>query len=260
MRLRAIVVDDEELARENLKMMLSDFCVDEIEVIGEADEQETAKERIENLSPDVVFLDIRMPSGIEGFKLLESIENKKFLVVFVTAFKEYAIKAFHANAVHYLMKPIDIDDLREAVNKLVEANQIFTENPENYSTYEKTLENLSTNIIDQSLSNRIAISHAKGIKIVEDNDISYLKANGNCTEIYFDDSQRYLDTRTLKIYEEILTERKFFRIHKSYIINLKYLKEYLSEDGHFAILDGDIRLPIARNRLSTFLKLLKTFR
>ena len=256
MKLRAIIVDDEEFARKNLMLLLQEFCP-EIEVVGEASRKEQAKVIIESSKPDVVFLDIRMPSGAEGFELLEEIEYKDFLVVFVTAFKDFAIKAFNANAAYYLLKPIDIDELLVSVSKLIESKKIYSENPQNFPTYFKSLRNLSDNIIKNKPNNRIAISHTKGLKIIEDDTIVHLEANGNCTTIYFEDGSRYLDTRTLKIYENILDSSKFCRIHKSHIINLNRLTGYLHEDGHFAILKGGIHIPVARNRVSEFVKMLK---
>lgn len=256
MKLRALIVDDEEFARKNLILLLEEFCP-EIEVIGEASRKEQAKAIIETSKPDVVFLDIRMPSGSEGFELLEEIEEKDFLVVFVTAFKDFAIKAFNANAAYYLLKPIDIDELRNSVEKLVETKRIFTENPSNFPTYFGTLRNLSDTIIKNKPNNRIAISHTKGLKIIEDDTITHLEASGNCTTIYFEDGTRYLDTRTLKIYENLLDPSKFFRVHKSHIINLNRLTEYIHEDGHFAVLKGGLQVPIARNRVSDFVRLLK---
>lgn len=256
MKLRALVVDDEEFARKNLTMLLEEYCP-EIEVIGEASRKEQAKAIIESSNPDVVFLDIRMPSGAEGFELLEEIENKNFLVVFVTAFKDYAIRAFNASAVYYLLKPIDIEELQLAVNRLVETQKMYQAAPDNYNTYFDSLKDLSNNLLHNKQSNRIAISHTKGLKIVDDNTITHLEASGNCTTIYFEDGTRYLDTRTLKIYENILNPAKFCRVHKSHIINLDLLKEYINEDGHFAVLKGGIRIPVARNRVTEFVKMLK---
>ena len=256
MKLRALVIDDEEFARKNLQLLIEEYCPD-IEVIGEATGKEQAKVIIESSKPDVVFLDIRMPSGSEGFELLEEVENKNFLVVFVTAFKDYAVRAFNASAVYYLLKPIDIDDLKIAVDKLVEAKKLFSEDPENFVTYFRSLKDLSQSLLHNKVSNRIAISHTKGLKVVEDNTITHLEASGNCTTIYFEDGTRYLDTRTLKIYEHILSPDKFFRVHKSHIINMSRLTEYLNEDGHFAVLKGGIRIPVARNRVTGFVKTLK---
>jgi two-component system LytT family response regulator len=256
MNLRALIIDDEEFARKNLQMMLNEYCP-EIEVIGEASGKEQAKAIIESSKPDVIFLDIRMPSGAEGFELLEEVENKDFLVVFVTAFKDYAIKAFNASAVYYLLKPIDIDDLKIAVEKLLDAQKIFADDPENFVTYFRSLKDLSQSLLHNKRTNRIAISHTKGLKIVEDQTIVHLEASGNCTTIYFTDGTRYLDTRTLKIYEHILDSNKFFRVHKSHIINLVQLTDYINEDGHFAVLKGGLKIPVARNRVSEFVKYLK---
>lgn len=256
MKLRAIIVDDEEFARKNLGMLLEEYCP-EIEVIGEASRKDQAIAIIESCTPDVVFLDIRMPSGAEGFELLDEIENKNFLVVFVTAFKDYAIRAFNASAVYYLLKPIDIDELRNATERLVATAETFRAAPENYDTYYESLKNLSQSLLHNKKSSRIAISHTKGLKIVDDSTITHLEASGNCTTIYFDDGTRYLDTRTLKVYENILDPDKFCRVHKSHIINLDKLKEYINEDGHFAVLKGGLRIPVARNRVTDFVKMLK---
>ncbi|MBL1281422.1 MAG: response regulator transcription factor [Fluviicola sp.] len=256
MKLRALVVDDEEFARKNLSMMLQDHCP-EIEVIGEASNKNQAREIIEAESPDVVFLDIRMPSGAEGFELLDEIDKKDFFVVFVTAFKDYAIRAFNASAVYYILKPIDVEELQLSVKRLVETKEFYNSEPENYTTYFESLKDLSSNLLNNKQSSRIAISHTKGLKIVEDSTITHLEANGNCTTIYFNDGSRYLDTRTLKVYENILNPNKFCRVHKSHIINLGILKEYINEDGHFAVLEGDLRIPVARNRVSEFVKMLK---
>jgi two-component system LytT family response regulator len=256
MKLRALVVDDEEFARKNLTMLLEEYCPD-VEVIGEASRKEQAKAIIESSNPDVVFLDIRMPSGAEGFELLEEIENKDFLVVFVTAFKDYAIRAFNASAVYYLLKPIDIEELKTAVSRVNETRQLYSEQPESYNTYFDSLKELSHNLLNNKPSNRIAISHTKGLKLVNDDTITHLEASGNCTTIYFSDGSRYLDTRTLKVYENLLNPEKFSRVHKSHIINLNLMKEYVNEDGHFAVLEGGIKIPIARNRVTDFVKMLK---
>ena len=198
-----------------------------------------------------------MPSGSEGFEVLDEIENKDFLVVFVTAFKDYAIRAFNASAVYYLLKPIDVDELQKAIAKLVETRNTYKDDPQSYSAYFDSLKDLSSSLLNNKPTSRIAISHTKGLKIVEDDTITHLEASGNCTTIYFKDGSRYLDTRTLKTYENILNPMKFSRVHKSHIINLDIMKEYVNEDGHFAILEGGIRVPVARNRVAEFVRMLK---
>jgi two-component system LytT family response regulator len=251
-RIKALVVDDEFPARENLKLLLAEYCPD-IACIGEAGNITDAREKILTLKPELVFLDIRMPSGIEGFDLLDSLPEKNFTVVFVTAFKEFAIKAFKANAIHYILKPVDIDELKAACEKVTESLRKGTQFTE---TYFETLEHAKSDIENKAIT-RISISHVKGIKIVKTADIIYLEADGNCTRLHFADGSSYFDTRTLKIYEEMLDEKNFYRIHKSYLINLDYLKEYISEDGHFAVLNNAVKLPVGRARAADFTATIK---
>ncbi|MFA5574797.1 MAG: LytTR family DNA-binding domain-containing protein [Brumimicrobium sp.] len=256
MKLNAIIVDDEELALKNLEIMLKTYCP-EIHLIGSANNIDDAEKMIKEKQPDVVFLDIRMPSDAEGFELLERIKNRNFLVVFVTAFKEYAVQAFQANAVHYLLKPIDDEDLRVAVDKIIATREIFQKNPENYNNYFDALQNLANRLTDKKSTNKIAISHTKGVKVVEVDDITHVEANGNCSMIYFKDNTKYLDTRTLKVYEKILNTDQFYRIHKSHIINMDMIKEYSSDSGYVVSLKNGVQLPVARNRVSKFLKTIK---
>lgn len=255
-KITAIIVDDEHLARENLKLLLNEFCP-EIEVVGLGECIEDARTLIKNKMPDAVFLDIRMPSGEEGLELLSDVKTNKFQIVFVTAFKDYAIKAFNANAIHYILKPIDIDDLKDAVNKLKNYKFLFEKDSSNIDAYIESIKNFSENIYYQNESNKITVSHSKGIKIIDDVTIFYLEGDGNCTNIHFVDGTSFFDTRTLKIYEEILNSTKFYRIHKKHIININYLTDYLNEDGSFAVLQNGIHLPVARARISDFIKTIK---
>ena len=255
MAIRSLIVDDEELARENLSMMLESFCPS-IEIVGKAGGKEEAKKLIAELQPQVIFLDICMPSGTEGLTLLDEIEDKNFLVVFVTAFKEYALKAFSANAVHYLLKPIDIDELIDANEKIEERLALIETNPESKKEYQQSLTNTAVSIRNKN-SNKLTISHSRGIKIVSIDEIEYLEAKGNCTDIYFKDKSKYTDTRTLKVYEEILDTKQFFRTHKSYMINLSYLKEYLTSMGNTAVLTSGKEIPVSRSKTKEFTTLLK---
>lgn len=254
MKLRTIIVDDEEPARENLKLLLLDHS-DEIEVIGLADSVKAAQRLIKELSPQVVFLDIRMPSETEGFDLLDSLPEKNFQVVFVTAFKDYALKAFQANAIHYILKPIDREDLKAAVKKLVANQELFSNNNESLVSYIRSLENLTKSMNPSSLPmQRITINHAKGFKIVDPSDIMYLEGEGNYTKIYFTDGTQYVDTRSLGIYENILDPKKFFRVHKSHIVNILCVSEFLNNEGAFVVMKNGTRLAISRLRLSGFLE------
>ncbi len=252
----AIIIDDEHLARENLRMLLNEFCP-EIDVVGTGQNVEEARKLIEEKKPEAVFLDIRMPSGEEGLELLEDVKSNKFQIVFVTAFKDYAIKAFNINSIHYILKPIDIEDLKDAVEKLKNYKRLFSQSSTHLETYIESIKNFSETIHYQDSSNKITISHAKGIKIVEDVSILYLEGDGNCTNIYFTDGTSFFDTRTLKVYEEILNKERFYRVHKKYIVNLTHLTDYLHEDGYFAMMQSTIKLPVARARVTDFVKTIK---
>ncbi|MBI3238220.1 MAG: response regulator transcription factor, partial [Flavobacteriia bacterium] len=201
-----------------------------------------------------IFLDICMPSGTEGFDFLEALPEKKFQVVFVTAFKDYAVRALNANAIHYLLKPVDVDDLKTAVKKLVSTNQLFNENHEQLLNYIKSLDNLSKTMMPAAGVPRITINHSKGFKIVDPNDFMYLEGEGNYTSIIFVDGTRYVDTKSIGVYEDILDQQHFFRIHKSHIVNVLYVKEFLNNDGHFVVMKNDTRLSISRLRVPQFLE------
>ena len=250
-QLTAIIVDDEEFARENIKLLLEDNCPD-VTISGVAGTINTAKALIESQRPDVVFLDISMPSGTEGFELLESLHELNFQVVFVTAHKEYAIQAFEANAAHYLLKPIDIDSLISAVEKVKTINEAAAQDPGGYSEYSKAIQSIGDTVRGELPIRRITIHHSKGFKIIEDKSIVRLEADGNCTQLFFVDGTKYLDTRTLKIYESILSESRFCRIHKSHIVNIYEVKEYLSDEGYFAILKNSEKIPVSRSKLEHF--------
>lgn len=253
--INALIVDDEELARENLAMLLESYCPS-IRVTGKAKNKEEAKAKIEALNPQVVFLDICMPSGIEGLTLLDEIPNPNFIVVFVTAFKEYAIKAFNANAVHYLLKPIDIEELIDAGKKIEKRLGHLKNNREQKEVYQETIKEVSE-AIKTGVQDKLTITHSKGIKIINQKDIVYLQADNNCTILHFKDGTKYTDTRTLKTYENLLSDAIFFRTHKSFIINLNDLKELVTSDGSYALLTNGKEIPIARSKSKTFRSILK---
>ena len=248
--LRALIVDDEEPARENLRLMLEDLCP-EVQVVGTADGQASARRMIGELDPEVIFLDIRMPSGTEGLDLLADLEGLKALVVFVTAFKDYAVQAFHTHAVDYLLKPIDQDELRAAVTKARTRVDQMRGAPNDAEAYRRALGEAVRQVAGHS--GRIIIDHARGFKLFDPRSIAHLEAEGNCTVLHFTDGTRYLDTRTLRVYEQLLDPSAFMRVHRSHIIHLDHLREYLRDDGHWAIMRNGERIPIARERLSDFL-------
>ena len=177
-RLRALLVDDEELARENLRMMLADGCP-EVNVVGTADGPNVALRSINELDPDLLFLDIRMPSGTEGLDLLEAMPDARFMVIFVTAFKDYAVQAFHSNAVDYVLKPIDPDELRAAVDKALRRWELMRNTHAEGQRYRDDLNEAVRTIKQHGASPRLAVDHAKGFKLFEPHTIIHLEADGN---------------------------------------------------------------------------------
>lgn len=252
-RLRALLVDDEELARENLRIMLADESP-EIVVVGTADGLASARQQVADLDPDLIFLDIRMPSGTEGLDLLESMPDARFMVIFVTAFKDYAVQAFHNNAVDYVLKPIDPDELRKAVHKALRRWGLMRGAADESQRYRHDLNQVVRTIKQHGTTPRLAVDHAKGFKLFEPHTIAHLEADGNCTLLHFIDGSRYLDTRTLKVYEDMLDPLQFIRTHRSHLINIDHLREFLRDDGHWAVMKDGARVPIARDRVQAFVE------
>ena len=242
--MKALIIDDEFHARENLKMLLEEYCP-YIEVCGQARDLKTGLEAIDQFKPDVIFLDIRMPSGSEGFELLDQCPEPDFLVVFVTAFKDYAIDAFKVNAVDYLLKPIDVEELEAAGIRLKKRHESLKGNPLDLKQYQENVKTLSRDMLGRN--QRLAIHHQSGIKLLKPEEILYLSAEGNCTSIHFIDGSQYLDTRTLKSFEERLDSNSFMRVHRSFIINMLELNEFSREEGNHALMSTGIKVPVSRN-------------
>jgi two-component system LytT family response regulator len=251
-KLRALIVDDELHARENLRMMLQEFCPD-VEVLDQAGGVNEAIEKIKRLKPGLLFLDIRMPSGSEGFDLLSQLNDSELQVVFVTAFKDYAIRAFQANAVHYLLKPVDPDDLIAAVAKVVTAQGYFNADKSLREDYHQRLMGLREEA-KNAWPNRISVATGKGFKVIQVKDIIRIEASGNHCYIFLSEGRRMIDSRPLGTYEEMLDPRHFMRVHKSHLINLSAVAEYRSDEGHTAILTDKSEVPIARARTQEFIE------
>ena len=251
MTLKALIVDDEFNARNNLKILIDEFCP-ELKIIGLVESAAEARIIIETEKPDVVFLDIAMPKE-DGFSLLKSYENRDFSVVFTTAYNEYALKAFKENAIDYLEKPISIDDLQKAVQKVMKVHG---------SNEQITPAELSE-LVDEAMedkNDRISVPTRDGYVIIRNTDIVHLEASDNYTMIYLIDGSRHLSSKNIKVYEENLNQEVFFRTHKSHIINVEHhLKEFSRSEGNMAVLTNGINVPIARRKMSNFLSRINTF-
>jgi two-component system LytT family response regulator len=240
----AIIIDDEWKGRMALSQKLNDYCSD-VRLIGEAENGEEGIKLIERLKPDIVFLDIEMPR-MDGFDMLLRVPQKNFDLIFTTAYDQYAIKAIKYAAFDYLLKPIDIEELKIAVSK---------SNAQNRNT-EKKLEVLDQNLRGKALLNKIAIPSIDGLLFFNITDIVHLEASNNYTSIYFINHPKLLASKTLKDFEDLLPADIFFRSHHSHLVNLNYIKRYIKGDGGQIELQDGTYVDVARRKKDEFLKVI----
>lgn len=256
--LNTIIVDDESKSSKFLNNLVNEYCP-QLTVAGIANSVKTAVPLIQEHNPDVLFLDIRL-NGKNGFNLLDEVENKNMQVIFTTAYEQYASKAFRYNAQDYLLKPIDIEELKDAVNKVQQ--RIEERQHENaLKDVAKGYQLLNTN---QTTDKILGLSTQSGFSFIKIKDILYCKAEGNYCEIFLRSENRTeLVTKTLKEFEELLSEHSFFRIHRSYLINLRYIRSYLRTqatdtfdgDGGCVVMDNSTKLPVSRDKRKLLLEL-----
>ena len=238
--LKAIIVDDELHGRNNLHSLLKSYCP-EVEVIGKCGKPFDAKKMIYDMKPDIVFLDVHMPQ-MNGFELLESLPERNFLTVIVSAHSEYGIKAVKSNVVDYLLKPIDINELEQSVKKLLLLKQSHSNG--NHDAGNKW---------------RILVSHSEGKSIIDINEIIWLEGKNNYTLIHIRDKKSLTVAKTLKEFESSVKGNNFFRVHKSDIINLNYISDYTNHDGGFITMKGGVKITISRRRIKEFEEAIKEY-
>jgi two-component system LytT family response regulator len=250
--IRALLVDDEPNNLEILEYMLLHDCEDVI-VAGKVNDASSARRWLDTNIADVLFLDINMP-GESGFELLNSLPNQKFKIVFVTAYNEYAIQAIKASALDYLLKPVNIEELQNTVARLHRSIKSPFDGAEN----QKLISHFLETIHHKSPPEKIALPHLGGISFIEVDDIVSLQADSNYTILHLITMQKMVISKTLKDFEDILDPSRFSRIHKSYIIHLKYIKEYSTTDGGMVKMADGNQWSISRRQLDVFLEKMKT--
>jgi len=249
----ALLIDDDSNLRNGMKSLLARYAP-EIRIIGEADSVETGVKIVLQNQPQVVFLDIHLGDG-SGFDLLEEVNQRGKLnsqIVFITAHEQYAIKAFRFSALDFLLKPVDPEDLQKVIEKL---KQVIDKN-DSVAHIDLLLENIRKKVDNFK---RIALSNSDGIHLFEVSDIIRCESEDNYTKFYIKNSKPILISKTLKEYEELLTEHGFERIHQSHLINLAYLKSYIKKDGGYVVMADNAHLPISqrkKERLNELLKML----
>ena len=257
MILNAIIVDDEEYSRKSLYYLVEANCPD-VRVTGMSQSVAEARELLKSQYVDIVFLDIAMPKE-NGFELLPDLEKNETSVIFTTAFDQYALKAIKASAIDYLLKPVNIDELQESIRKVFEWKTLKRNQKIDNRTYTDSLKGLSENINSLEAIRKISLPDAQGFKVKDIDDIVYLEADNNYTRFHFRDSEQMMVAKAMKDYEDVLNPDHFVRIHKSTIINLRYLKDYSNKSGLIITMQDRTELSLSRRRSPEFLERVKAY-
>ena len=244
MKLKSIIVEDEETSRAILRNYLKKYCPS-VDVIGEASNVDEALILIRNHDLDVVFLDVEMPYG-NAFDLLDKVGDVDFETIFVTAYNHYAIEALNVHASYYLMKPISIDELIKAVDYVTEIK-----------TKEDALQDQVLVPKTNSVSGKITIPQQDGFEVINTSDILYCKADDNYTEIYLNTNKKKLVSKTLKYFEEALSNSSFARVHKSYLVNVNEITKYIKGKGGSVMLSNGKEIMVSASKKSDLLSYFK---
>jgi two-component system, LytTR family, response regulator len=241
--IRTLIVDDEPDAVNFIASIIGEYCP-RLEIIGTAHSAKEGVKIILEHSPDLVFLDVEMPQG-SGFDLLYQFPEKTFEVIFITAFNHYAIKAIKFSAVDYILKPININEFRDAVEKVI--HKRTTVDNRNIS-YSNLLENLRS-----PQPCKLAIPTSEGMEYLKTTGIIRIEADRSYSWFFLEGKRKILVSRNLKEYQELLGEQKFFRPHNSHLINLEHVKKYIRHEGGIIEMDDGSQVPLSRPRKDFFL-------
>jgi two-component system LytT family response regulator len=249
--MKAIIVDDEPDGVRTLKKLLELNCPD-VEIASTFSSAETAKSKLDELRPDLLFLDVRMP-GKSGLDMLAEIGEHNFEVIFVTAHNEYLLQALQFSAVDYLMKPVDEDRLVESVERVKKRLQVETDQ----SQTETLLHNLSK--AGSPMEMRLCLPTLKGFTIVKLEDIVYCEAQRSYTIFRLNGNKTIMISKPLFDYEQLLAGTIFLRVHKSFLINLLHIKEYLRGEGGTVIMSNGMEIEVSRRKKDLFLTKVKEY-
>ena len=247
-KIKAIIIDDEERARRVLSSMIDEYCSDVIQIVSQCENVPEGVLEINRKKPDVVFLDIEM-SDYSGFELLEFFKDIDFEIIFVTAYNKYALRAFEVSAVDYILKPVRIDKLENAVKKLQDKLLI---------TMHDRLELLKTNLQTEKIK-KIAVPVSDGLILVKVNEISHIDADGSYAKLHLIDGTNLLVSKRLKYFEDLLSNQEnFYRIHRSHLLNIQHVKKYNRHESMIT-LENNQKIKVARDNKVEFEDKIKSF-
>ena len=246
--IKAIIIEDEKKSQEALKQLLQKYCP-EISVYGSAENVKEGIDLARKLKPELIFLDVMMPDG-SGFDVLEKIRDQQFDLIFTTASEKFAVKAIKYSALDYLLKPIDTEELKSAVKKVLDRK--------NNLPSEQNLASLLENIkkSDEQYS-KITLPTGHAYEIVSIKDIIRCEANDNYTNVYMAGGKKFLVSGTLKHYEDLLPSADFVRVHHSHLVNMSHVVRFLKEDGGYAVMSDGNKVEVSRRKKDDFMKKLK---
>ena len=248
--IRCVLIDDEADSLEVMEMLLKTYCP-QVKIEAACSSAELGIAAINQYRPDVVFLDIEMPN-MNGFDMLETFDELFFDVVFVTAYHQFAIKAFRYSALNYLLKPVDPEDLTETIRR-IEKN-MAPPMKEQLALLMQSVNNTGSRAIS-----RLALTTSYGMLFVETKDIIYCESDNNYTHVKMTGGKKILVSKTMKEIDETLSGENFYRIHNSFLINLTHIQKFVKGDGGYVVMDDDTTVSISRTKKQEFLDLFSKF-
>ncbi|MHA4846587.1 LytR/AlgR family response regulator transcription factor [Flavitalea antarctica] len=234
--LKAILIDDEPDCIRLLSLQLNEFCP-QVQILGQYTSSEEGLRAIQTQHPDLVFLDIEMP-GMNGFTLLEQLGPISFSLIFVTAYNDFAVKAFRFSALDYLLKPLDAKELQDAVRKAEKGQRID----------QRQFDMLKSQLFSGQHPAKIAVPYQGGVHFIDLQNIVYCEADSNYTKLFVTTGKSYLLSKTLREVQQVLEERNFLRVHRQYLVNLDHIKVYRKGESAYLVMQGEINIPVAKNQ------------
>lgn len=247
--MKVVLIEDNPAARRSFSQLLEEYCPD-VKLIGEAENVAKGLDLLTNCSPDLVFLDIEMPDGT-SFDILRKLPEINFQIIFASSHEKYALRAIKFSAIDYILKPIDPEELVNAIEK---AKSELT----NHKTSQKVQTLIHNTNNQEKDPTRLVLKDKYGIQIVPVKDIIHLEANGSYTKFYIHEQDSLLVSKGLKDYENILSSQQFFRCHQSHLINLDYLLRYDKRDGDYLVLKDKSKIPLATRKKESLLRIINT--